>query len=87
MRQYRTIAWNAFMELLRQPVFLLLMTCSSVFAVFLASTPYFGFGEDPKLVKDSVLAMLLLGEHLQTYHYFGIVLIFSGIYLVTKKNA
>lgn len=48
------------MELLRQPVFLLLMTCSSVFAVFLASTPYFGFGEDPKLVKDSVLAMLLL---------------------------
>lgn len=48
------------MELLRQPVFLLLMTSSSVFAVFLASTPYFGFGDDPKLVKDSVLATLLL---------------------------
>ena len=60
MRQLRTIAWNAFTELMRQPVFLLLMTCSSVFAVFLASTPYFGFGEDPKLVKDSVLATLLL---------------------------
>ena len=60
MRQYRTIAFNAFMELLRQPIFLLLMTCSSVFAVFLASTPYFGFGDDPKLVKDSVLATLLL---------------------------
>ena len=60
MRQYRTIAFNAFMELLRQPVFLLLMTSSSVFAVFLASTPYFGFGDDPKLVKDSVLATLLL---------------------------
>ena len=60
MRQFRTIAFNAFMELLRQPVFLLLMTCSSVFAVFLASTPYFGFGDDPKLVKDSVLATLLL---------------------------
>ena len=60
MRQIRTIAWNAFMELLRQPVFLLLMTSSAVFAVFLASTPYFGFGDDPKLVKDSVLATLLL---------------------------
>ena len=60
MRQYRTIAFNAFMELLRQPVFLLLMTSSSIFAVFLASTPYFGFGDDPKLVKDSVLATLLL---------------------------
>ena len=60
MRQFRTIAWNAFMELLRQPVFLLLMTSSAVFAVFLASTPYFGFGDDPKLVKDSVLATLLL---------------------------
>jgi len=60
MRQLSTIAWNAFTELMRQPVFLLLMTCSSVFAVFLASTPYFGFGEDPKLVKDSVLATLLL---------------------------
>ena len=60
MRQLFTIAWNAFTELMRQPVFLLLMTCSSVFAVFLASTPYFGFGEDPKLVKDSVLATLLL---------------------------
>jgi ABC-type transport system involved in multi-copper enzyme maturation permease subunit len=48
------------MELLRQPIFLLLMTSSAVFAVFLASTPYFGFGDDPKLVKDSVLATLLL---------------------------
>jgi hypothetical protein len=38
----------------------LLMTSSAVFAVFLASTPYFGFGDDPKLVKDSVLATLLL---------------------------
>jgi len=60
MRQVVTIAHNAFMELLRQPIFLLLMTASAVFAVFLASTPYFGFGEDDKLVKDSVLATMLL---------------------------
>ncbi|MBM3835146.1 MAG: hypothetical protein FJ403_18105 [Verrucomicrobia bacterium] len=60
MRQFTTIASNAFMELVRQPVFLLLMTFSSGFAVFLACVPYFGFGDDPKLVKDSVLAMMLL---------------------------
>ena len=60
MRQFVTIATNAFMELIRQPVFLLLMTCSSAFGVFLACVPYFGFGDDPKLVKDSVLAVMLI---------------------------
>src|SRR5437868_3943676 len=60
MRQFITIAANALMELIRQPVFLLLMTSSAVFCVLLASIPYFGFGDDPKLVKDSVLAVSLL---------------------------
>src|SRR6266496_2954836 len=60
MRQFLTIARNAFMELVRQPVFLLLMTCSAVFNVFLAAVPYCGFGDDPKLVKDSTLAVMLL---------------------------
>ncbi len=60
MRQFTYIAINTFMELVRQPVFLLLMTCSSGFAVFLAAVPYFGFGEDPKLVKDSALAVMLV---------------------------
>src|SRR5204863_572328 len=60
MRPFLTIAANAFMELVRQPVFLLLMTCPAVFSVFLAAVPYFGFGEDPKLVKDSTLAVMLL---------------------------
>ncbi len=60
MRQSITIAANAFMELVRQPVFLLLMTVSAIFAVFLASIPYFGFGDDPKLVKESALAVMLL---------------------------
>jgi ABC-2 type transport system permease protein len=60
MRQFITIASNAFMELIRQPIFLLLTTSSAVFCVFLASVPYFGFGDDPKLVKDSVLAVTLL---------------------------
>ncbi len=48
------------MELVRQPVFLLLLTAVVVFDVFLASVPYFGFGDDPKLVKDSVLAVMLV---------------------------
>ena len=60
MRQFTTIATNTFMELVRQPIFLLLATASAVFAVFLASIPYFGFGDDPILVKQSVLAVMLL---------------------------
>jgi ABC-type transport system involved in multi-copper enzyme maturation permease subunit len=60
MRRFTTIATNAFMELVRQPVFLLLMTFSSGFVVFLSAVPYFGFGDDPKLVKDSALAVMLL---------------------------
>jgi hypothetical protein len=60
MRQFVTIATNTFMELVRQPIFLLLATSSAAFSVFLASIPYFGFGDDPILVKQSVLALMLL---------------------------
>jgi ABC-type transport system involved in cytochrome c biogenesis permease component len=60
MRQFVTIATNAFMELVRQPVFLLLMTSSSLFIVFLATPYYFAFGDEPKLVKNSTLAIMLL---------------------------
>jgi len=48
------------MELIRQPVFLLLMTGSVVFEIFLAVPYYFAFGDEPKLVKNSVLAVMLL---------------------------
>ena len=60
MRQFLTIAINAFMELVRQPVFLLLMTTSVVFEIFLATPYYFAFGDEPKLVKNSTLATMLL---------------------------
>src|SRR5712672_3949522 len=60
MRQFVTIAGNAFMELVRQPVFLLLMTTSAVFEIFLATPYYFAFGDEPKLVKNSTLAVMLL---------------------------
>src|SRR5215470_18921380 len=60
MRQFITIANNAFMELVRQPVFLLLMTSSAIFEIFLAVPFYFAFGDEPKLIKNSVLAVMLL---------------------------
>ena len=60
MRQFVTIATNAFMELVRQPVFLLLMTSSAVFEIFLATPYYFAFGDEPSLVKNSTLAVMLL---------------------------
>jgi len=60
MRQFITIALNAFMELVRQPVFLLLMTGSVMFEIFLAVPYYFAFGDEPKLVENSVLAVMLL---------------------------
>jgi len=60
MRQFFTIAANAFMELVRQPIFLLLMTVSVLFELFLAVPYYFAFGDEPKLVENSALAVLFL---------------------------
>jgi ABC-type transport system involved in multi-copper enzyme maturation permease subunit len=60
MRQIYTIASNAFMELVRQPVFLLVMTVAASFSVFLSTIYYFGFGEDQWLVKDSTLAVMFI---------------------------
>ncbi len=60
MRQFITIAGNAFMELIRQPIFLLLMTVSALFEIALACVYYFGFGDEPKLVKNTVLGVMLL---------------------------
>ena len=60
MRQFRNIAINAFMELIRQPIFLLLMTGSTLFEIFLAVPYYFAFGDEMKLVKTSALAVMLL---------------------------
>ena len=48
------------MELVRQPIYLLLMTASSCFSIFLSSVYYFGFGDDQWLVKDSTLAVMFV---------------------------
>src|SRR6516165_4528818 len=60
MRQFLNIAVNAFMELVRQPIFLLLMTGSVLFEIFLAVPYYFAFGDEMKLVKTTTLAVMLL---------------------------
>jgi ABC-type transport system involved in multi-copper enzyme maturation permease subunit len=48
------------MELVRQPIFLILMSASPAFIIFLSAVPYFGLGDDPKLVKDGSLAVMFL---------------------------
>jgi hypothetical protein len=60
MRALHTIAANTFLELVRQPILLLLSSSSTVFIIIIAGLPYFGFGEDPKLVRDAALAVTLL---------------------------
>lgn len=60
MRPFLKIASNAFLELIRQPVFLILLISSSVFIVFLSTVYYFALGEDPKMVKDSTLAVIFI---------------------------
>ncbi len=51
---------NAFLELVRQPIYLILLVSSVTFMMVLSSIYYFGLGEETKLVKDSVLATLIL---------------------------
>lgn len=49
---------------------------ANIAGTFLNLMPIFG----------AVLGMLLLGEVLKDFHYVGIILIFSGIWLVTRKK-
>ena len=68
MRQIPIIAYNAFMELVRQPVFLLLFTLAPMVCVFLALPSYFGFGGtatgpmnyDLEMAKDGALTVTFL---------------------------
>ncbi len=60
MRSVFAIASNTFLDLLRQPVYLLLTTASPSFIIILSGLPYFALGDDPKLVRDSALAVTLL---------------------------
>ena len=59
MLQFFSIARNTFMELVRQPVYLILLTGTLAVTALLANLYYFGFGDDTRLVKQSVLALML----------------------------
>ena len=48
------------MELIRQPVFLLLMTASASFEVFLSCIYYCSLGDEPRLIKNTTLAVVFL---------------------------
>lgn len=58
MRQTLTIGLNSFKELVRQPIFLILLMAASLLIFFLSNTYHFALGQDPKMVKDSGLAIL-----------------------------
>lgn len=68
MRKVPIIALNAFMELIRQPVFLLLFTLAPLLCVALALPSYFGFGgtttgpvnADLETTKDGALMIAFL---------------------------
>ena len=60
MQKFFNIAFSTALELLRQPVFLILLAGSLVFTVLLAGTYYNGIGEDTRMVKQSVLALIFV---------------------------
>jgi len=60
MRQFTTIAANAFMELVRQTVFLVLISASSAFIRLPGERVLLRAGDDPKMTKDSILAVIFL---------------------------
>ncbi|MDA7622644.1 ABC transporter permease [Verrucomicrobia bacterium] len=51
---------NGFMELIRQPIYLVIMVSSNVFMLFLASLYYAGAGEDTSMVQGGILATIFL---------------------------
>ena len=60
MQKFLNITFSTMLEMTRQPVFLILLAGSLVFTVLLASTYYPGIGEDPRVVKQSVLALIFV---------------------------
>jgi len=55
-----TIAWNSFRELLRQPVYLVLLCLTLGLGLLMANLYSFSFGDDQRLVKHALLALTFL---------------------------
>ncbi len=60
MLRFFSIAAAAFQELLRQPFFLAIQAGGVAFITVLANLSYFEFGDEARLVKQSVLAFILV---------------------------
>ncbi len=54
-----TVAITTFRETIRQPLYLLLIIVGSVLLALFTVIPYFTFGEDIKMLKDTGLAVIL----------------------------
>ena len=37
-------------------------------------------------VYGAIYGIIFFDEHLENYHYIGTILVFTGVYLVKKKN-
>jgi ABC-type transport system involved in multi-copper enzyme maturation permease subunit len=59
MKTY-TIAITTAKEAIRQPIFIVLIIAGSLLTLIFTFVPYFTFGEDIKMVKDTGLALMLI---------------------------
>lgn len=60
LRQFRTLTANAFLDIIRQPIVLLLAVSSIAMTSVLPVAALFMFGEETRLVRDGALAMQLM---------------------------
>ncbi|MBL9170956.1 MAG: hypothetical protein JNN07_24705 [Verrucomicrobiales bacterium] len=60
LRRYLMVAAGTATDLLRQPISLILLLGSLGFMGLIANVYYIGFGDDGRLVKNSILALILL---------------------------
>ncbi len=60
IRQLFTLARNGYLEILRQPVFLILLLASVAVVGTMPMLSLFAFGEEQRLVNDSALALMFL---------------------------
>lgn len=58
MRQITAIAINTFMEIIRQPLYFILLAVGAAAILILGNLYYFGFGDDASLVKNTCLAWI-----------------------------
>ena len=79
MTEYKKNSWSLLL-LFIQPIF---MASNLVIARGASLT---GFTLYIFTVYATIYGYFLFDEKLENYHYFGTILVFSGVYLTKKKN-